>query len=275
MAGKDGPVVHHYFVDEAGDLNLFNKKGQALLGKAGVSYFFMVGVAQLPEPAEAARQLEELRQTLVADPYFKGVPSMQKTALAFHAKDDVAEVRREVFRLLPQLGAKVQVAIRCKSILVREGQALFRYRQSKLQANDVYDDLIKRLFRNLLHKAERNEIMFARRGTAPRKAALQQAIERARENFAARWGDRGVKPTRIQAAYPHSQAGLQVIDYYLWALQRFYERGESRFFELLAPGYRLIMDLDDKRHKPYGSWYSDKNPLTLEKLAWKFYQTKK
>jgi hypothetical protein len=26
------------------------------------------------------------------------------------------------------------------------------------------------------------------------------------------------------------------------------------------------MDVDDKRHKPYGEWYSDLNPLTLEKL---------
>jgi hypothetical protein len=40
----------------------------------------------------------------LADPYFKGVPSMQadakKTALFFHAKDDLPEVRREVFRVL-------------------------------------------------------------------------------------------------------------------------------------------------------------------------------
>ncbi len=26
------------------------------------------------------------------------------------------------------------------------------------------------------------------------------------------------------------------------------------------------MDLDDRRNKPYGEWYSDRSPLTLEKL---------
>ena len=40
----------------------------------------------------------------MSDPYFNGVPSMQakarKTALAFHAKDDLPEVRRDVFTLL-------------------------------------------------------------------------------------------------------------------------------------------------------------------------------
>ncbi|MEH2178191.1 hypothetical protein [Nostoc sp.] len=34
----------------------------------------------------------------------------------------------------------------------------------------------------------------------------------------------------------------------------------------LAKKYRLIMDLDDNRNKPYGEWYGDRNPLTLEKL---------
>ncbi len=45
-----------------------------------------------------------------------------------------------------------------------------------------------------------------------------------------------------------------------------YERGEDRFFESLRPAYRVIMDLDDTTSKPYGEWYTDDNPLTLEKM---------
>jgi hypothetical protein len=71
----------------------------------------------------------------------------------------------------------------------------------------------------------------------------------------------------IEPAYPSQVAGLQVVDYYLWALQRLYEREEDQFFKPLAQKYRLIMDLDDKRNKGYGEWYSDRNPLTLEKLG--------
>ncbi len=103
------PHTAHYFVDEAGDLNLFDKKGRVLLGKLGVSNYFMVGVASLPDLDLARAELEGLRAALLADPYFKGVPSMQpqanKTAIAFHAKDDLPEVRREVMQVLPRLGA--------------------------------------------------------------------------------------------------------------------------------------------------------------------------
>jgi hypothetical protein len=88
----------HYFVDEAGDLTLFDARGNIIVGNEGVSQFFMIGVAHLPDPDQVLRELEQLRAGLLADPYFKDVPSMQperkKTALCFHAKDDLPEVRR-------------------------------------------------------------------------------------------------------------------------------------------------------------------------------------
>lgn len=261
--------IRHYFVDEAGDLTLFDKKGRVLLGTPGVSNTFMVGIAFVPDLIQATNVLNELRASLLADPYFKNVPSMQlaakKTALAFHAKDDLPEVRREVFKVLPVLNAKVFVAIRRKAQLAEEAQALFRYGR-KLRPNDVYDDLVKRLFRNLLHKADENKIVFARRGSTLRKVALEDAVTTAKMNFAKRYGKSHNVPTVIESTYPSEQAGLQIVDYYLWALQRLVEARESRFFDLLAPHYRVVMDLDDKRRKEYGEWYSDANPLTIDKI---------
>ena len=263
-------TTRHFFVDEAGDLTLFDRRGRIIVGKPGVSKVFMVGVALIPNPDDAKRTLDALRAELLADPYFKGVPSIQpgahKTAICFHAKDDVAEVRREVFRVLTTLGAKVQVAIRRKSELASIAGYMYRKSNRKLSPNDEYDDLVKRLFKNLLHKGEENRITFARRGKSDRQDALEGAIEKAKANFEKSWRKPSDRPTLIASANPSESAGLQVIDYYLWALQRVFERGEDRFFELLGPAYRLIMDLDDDRTKPYGEWYSDGNPLTLEKI---------
>jgi len=263
------PIVRHFFVDEAGDLTLFDRRGRVIVGQPGVSRVFMVGLAHLPEPDEAARQLERLRAELLADPYFKDVPSMQpdggKTAMCFHAKNDVPEVRREVFKLLARLRTKVQVAIRRKAELAVAARLAHRLGQ-KLRPDAVYDDLVKRLFRNVLHKADENRILFARRGKSARQQALETAIAKAKANFEDKWGIPSDRPTLIRSAYPSESAGLQVVDYYLWALHRLLERGEDRFFKLLAPGYRLIMDLDDTRNRPYGEWYSDSNPLTRAKL---------
>ena len=43
------------------------------------------------------------------------------------------------------------------------------------------------------------------------------------------------------------------------------ERGESRSFDFLRGKFRLLMDLDDKRNRECGEWYSDANPLSGEK----------
>lgn len=263
-------IKKFYFVDETGDFNLFNKKGQIIVGSEGVSKFLMVGVADISNPVELSKNIEALRKNLLNDPYYKDVPSMQltgkKTALLFHAKNDLPEVRREVFTLLKNTGIKVVAAIRRKMELAKFAQTYFKYTGAKLTENEIYDDLIKRLFRNMLHKADENIIVFSKRGESNRNRALANAIERAKLNFEKAYNKKSDKAVKIYSAYAHEQAGLQAIDYYLWALQRFYEKEETRFFEYIQSDFRLIMDLDDQRNKKYGEWYSDKNKLDLKKI---------
>lgn len=261
--------IHHYFVDEAGDLTFFDRKGNIIIGNEGVSRFFMVGVAYITEPKLLHAEMELLRKRILADPYYKNVPSLQlsqkKTAVCFHAKDDLPEIRREVFQLLQNYKIKVQVAIRRKNNIARNAQETFIMFGQKLETNQIYDDLVKRLFKNLLHKSDGNEITFARRGKSLREDSLKAAILKAQKNYLTR-RDVVFHPTNITACYPSESTGLQVIDYYLWALQRLYEKGEDRFFSAIAKDFRLIMDLDDTRNAKYGEWYSDANVLTIEKI---------
>ncbi len=260
----------HYFVDEAGDLSFFNKKGRIIVGQPGASKFFMVGVAQIADPEAVAWDLRALRSRLMTHPRYKGIPSMQlkakKTAIAFHAKDDYAEIREQVFELIQSFDIKVFVAIRSKDEIADAAKENFKILGKKLQQNAIYDDLIKRLFKNLLHKADVVQIAIARRGKEAREEALEQAINQAQKNFETQWKISSNSSVLIEPSYPSQVAGLQVVDYYLWALQRLYERDEDKFFKPLSQAYRLIMDLDDKRNKGYGEWYSSRNPLTLGKL---------
>lgn len=48
----------------------------------------------------------------------------------------------------------------------------------------------------------------------------------------------------IVASTPPQKAGLQAVDYFLWALQRHYERDESRYVELVWDKVVEIEDLD-------------------------------
>ena len=68
----------------------------------------------------------------------------------------------------------------------------------------------------------------------------------------------------IYPSTPKDVVGLQVVDYYLWALQRFYEKDEDRFLELIWPQTKLVHDLDDTRETSFGMCYSPQKALTLE-----------
>ena len=260
----------HYFVDEAGDLTFFNRKGHIIVGQPGASKFFMVGVAQIYDPEQVKWELDALRSSLITHPRFKSIPSMQpeakKTAITFHAKDDHPEIREKVFQLIQSFDIKIFIAIRSKAEMAQLAKDNYQSLGRKLQQNATYDDLVKRLFKDLLHKADIIQIAFARRGKSDRQEALEQAITQAQKNFESKWKISSNSSVIIEPAYPSQVAGLQVIDYYLWAVQRCYERDDDQFFLPLAKKYRLIMDLDDRRNKPYGEWYCDRKPLTLEKI---------
>ena len=257
----------HYFVDEAGDLVLFNRRGKVIIGQEGCSKYFIIGTALLENPHETRRKLAELREQILKDPYLKGIPSLQKTKQAFHAKDDCSEVRMMVFKLLQKSEAKFYAIVRRKDFLVEwvkkqnQFDSEWRYKENK-----IYDACVKRLFKTRLHQAEINHITFARRGISPRNESLTLALQYAQQNFEKDFGKKISAAPHVECNYPSNEPALQVIDYGLWALQRMYERQEDRFFEFIKEQFRLIIDLDDNREKDYGIYYDDRNQLTLEKI---------
>lgn len=243
------PEIIHYFVDEAGDPVLFAGKGRVLVGSNGCSKYFIVGKLDVAEPERLSAKLEALRAELLADPYFKRVPSFQpewkKTSVMFHAKDDIPEVRRAVFKLLREANLRFYAVVRDKSALVKAVHVRnaqepgYRYNQ-----DEQYDSLISYLFRRFHATADETRVCFAKRGKRDRNAALQAAIKTAHDEFQVLFGFPMPGKFEIAVDTPKGNAGLQAVDYFLWALQRHYELGESRYLEYLWPQVKQVFDLD-------------------------------
>lgn len=264
-------VVRYYAVDEAGDSTLFGKRGKVIVGTPGCSKFFILGMLDVREHKKLRAELEELRVNLMNDPYFKGVPSMSpdggKTALCFHAKDDLAEVRHEVFKVLVRHDLKFLAIVRDKREILKDVLLFSAISKSyRYDPNEVYDGMVSRLFRDKLHKEDKYNIVFAKRGRSDRTAALHKALNTAKVRFYNKCGVSSEAPIRLYNSIPKTSPSLQAVDYFLWALQRLYERGESRYVEFLQERLSLVIDLDDTREAPYGMYYSKQKPLT--RAAW-------
>ena len=267
---QDNPP-HTYFVDETGDGVIFDGRGRMLVGTGKVQDYFTLGMVECWRMDELTSQLADLRTRLLADPYFKGVPSLQpkarKTALFFHAKDDLPEVRREVFQVLQEQAFSFYAVVRTMSAVARlvknhnERDPTYRYRPTEL-----YDSAVRRLFDKKLHTRPAFEVIFASRGKARTQALREQLLKaQARSRKAA-----GTYPEaiiQVRAMPAHQSAGLQVVDYCLWALQRLFTKGEDRFLSLIWPKVALIVDADDISEKAYGTYHTRKlSPLSAESI---------
>jgi hypothetical protein len=260
----------HFFVDEAGDGSLYDKHGKCIVGQPGCSRFFIIGTIEVTEPQRLARELEDLRSELLKDPWFKRVPTMQKadkkTALLFHAKDDLPEVRREVFALLRTHEIKFSAAVRNKVLIEKSVQIRnqkepgYRYHQ-----NELYDWTVSHTFTGLLDNNRTYNVVFASRGNSSRTKALTEALKRVPCPVNGQVVIQQIPPVlNIQAVPSKQNTQLQAADYFLWALQRFYEVREERFVELMWPQFRTVKYLHPSVKDPIQ--YGATKPLTLEAI---------
>lgn len=269
----------HYFVDEAGDTTLFGRYGKVLIGTDAVSRFFMVGRLEVQDIDALEADIASLRVELLSDPLLKAVPSMQaatgKTALFFHAKDDVPEVRHAVFKLLLRHDLRMHVVVKEKQALladVRKREVVDASYRYKPDGHEVYDDLIERLFGRFGEFGAQRHITFAVRGTKPRTAVLKAVLDGIDTAFHKDFGFAPHGHTTVHSSYPAKSAGLQACDYLLWALQRFYERNEERYLQAMWPQFARVLDLDvvvsgkspkAKAAHAQGVEFNEKHPLTL------------
>ncbi len=269
----------HYFVDEAGDPTLFAKGGKAVVATEGCSRFFIEGKLECRDVDALTADLNALRAEVLSDPYFKGVPSLdparQRTALQFHAKDDPSEIRFLVFRLLAKHELRFVAVVRDKLKLLdyatqrKRIDPAYRYNPD---GHELYDELTRRLF-SRLHGFGEHRVVFAQRGQKPRTKAFMEAIEHEDKAMEDAIGLKRPSPSEVICGFPKDHAGLQAVDYYLWALQRFYERGEMRYLDFVWPQTLEIIDLDAPPIKKRGKGQSEfvifnkEHPLTLESRA--------
>ncbi|MCB9122577.1 MAG: DUF3800 domain-containing protein [Caldilineaceae bacterium] len=254
---QDG--TNWYFVDESGDPTFYDHKGNLIVGNEGCSSILLLGFIETSDPKSLRKALLDLKQEILLDPYFSGVPSLARTAVAFHAKDDLPEIRYKVYQLLATLDFKAQF------IVARKIEPVFR-NSFQARESDFYDHLVSQLFKNALHRYEDNRLYFAKRGSRSRQAPLQQAIQRGVQEFEATWNTKISTNINVQAQIPSDEPCLSIVDYMNWAVYRAFTRREMRYYRVVESKVSLLLDIYDRNRYPR-NWYSRKNPFDIDKIT--------
>jgi hypothetical protein len=253
------PGTNYFFVDESGDPTFYDGQGNLIVGRPGCSPIFILGFVETQDPEAVRQSLQSLQNEVITDPYFEGVPSLAKTAVAFHAKDDLPEIRYRVYKRLNNLDFRAQF------VVARKIERVFRDNFGA-RATDFYDHLVTLLFENVLHRYESNRVYFAKRGSRDRQAPLSLAIELGIQRFEQKWGHPVTTAVDVQAQTPKGEPCLSVVDYALWAVYRAFTRGEMRYYRAIEEKVSLLVDLYDVQKYPR-NWYNRRNPFHIKKIT--------
>jgi len=250
---------HWFFVDESGDPTFYDETGKLIVGIGGCAPILLLGFIEVTNPQPIRRAVLDLKHKLVSDPYFRDFPSINRTAIAFHATDDLPEIRYQFFKLIATLDIKAQF------LVARKLENVFRNNFHSREI-EFYDHLVTKLFENVLHRYDQNHIYFAKRGSRERQAPLSDAIHRGLERFEKKWGKKVYTQIEIQAQTPVGEPCLSIIDYMNWAVYRAFTRGEMHYFHTIEDKVSFLVDLYDALNYPR-NWYSRKRKFDIKKIT--------
>jgi hypothetical protein len=267
IPGVTQPTKVFIFIDECGDPNFYGSGRRLLVGQPGYQPLLIIGMISTENRKALRRTVLSFREKILGDPLYNSIPSIKNDKEWYlHAKDDHPEIRAKFFELIREIeGFKSFIVIGRKKI------DLFN-RKHNNSPTEFYFDLLKHLIKDRLNKEDvQYQVYLSQRGK-PNMEFFQKAIEEAlnRDN------SRRTIPIKVNykcdivlsSQYPE----LSVIDYLLWALQRYIMRSESRFFNSIIDKYNLIIDLYDSEHyaskkNAHSNYYSRMNPFSLEKAS--------
>ncbi|TLU83603.1 MAG: hypothetical protein FDX21_07410 [Chlorobium sp.] len=231
-------------MDEAGDTTFYGKGKIPVIGNAGASYCFMLGMLKINEPLDAVRKkVVELQQSIAADAYFAGIPSIEKKKSSYgyflHAKDDLPEVRKLAFDLIKGIDCSFE------AVIGRKIPHLYESKHNGKEA-EFYADLLSHLLKHNLNEHDKLILNLSHRSKCTSHTNLQKGL------------DKAIKRAGIQAPHqannckvvfnvqqPTTEPLLNISDYFCWTIQRVFERGEMRFYEYISDQVTLVQDLYD------------------------------
>jgi hypothetical protein len=253
----------HRFLDEAGDTTFFGKGKVNIVGQIGVSKCFILGSVKFKSPLDTIRmQIRQMIATVEQDTYFSDIPSIRKkvqsSGFYFHATDDIPEVRKMLYDYIGTLDCSFE------AVVGRKIERIFQQKHNGKQS-EFYADMLSHLLKNKLNQEGKLVLNIAQRANSTKHNNLVLALNKGIQRYKNTDQNRIVKRQVNFNVQPYENEPLLCItDYFCWAVQRVFERGELRYYNYLKDKISMIIDLYDSQNwERSQNYYSPKHPLSV------------
>ncbi len=233
MVNKITKPHYHRFLDEAGDTTFYGKGRVPILGSEGVSKYFILGMLTINEPLQMARnKVIHLQNTITSDPYLFGIPSIHKrksnSGYYLHAKNDIPEVRKMTFELIKSIDCKFEAVV---------GKKDYHVYEKKHNGNqaEFYADMLSNLLHENLNVFDKFVLNIASRSRCTTHSNLEKGLQKAMVVSIHKYPNHeNQNIVKFNVQKPSNEPLINIVDYFLWSLQRKIERDEDRYFDFLS-----------------------------------------
>ena len=205
----------YVFADECGNFDFSTKQDAS-------KYFILVTVAL--EDCSIGNRLLELRRDMA----MRGIGLDSDH---FHAAVDKQAVRNEVFPII------ASTAVRVDSVILEKRKTLPRVRSTEERFyQTAWYMHMKYIAPKIVAKGDELLVVSASLGTAKKRRTFHTAVTDVMKQVA-------TVSTQVACWSDVSDPCLQIAEYCAWAIQRKWERGDSRSYDLIKRHVRTEFDL--------------------------------
>jgi hypothetical protein len=253
----------YFFIDESGDPSFYAKKKKILVGEDGFQPILLIGMIEVEDKKTIRRAVLDFQARIKSDPLYNTLPCVtDPKGWYLHANNDSQDIRSKFIEFIRDLpGFKTFITIGRKRL------HLFHSKHN-VNEDEFYFDLVHHLLKGRLNDEDCFYQVFLSARGKNTQARLKYAINKALE------GDNEKRKTPKEINYnceilrSKDTPELVIIDYLMWALQRYILKNESRYYAALKDKFDLIIDLYDfESNDGKANYYSKENYFSLENAS--------
>jgi hypothetical protein len=259
------PSKTYLFIDESGDPAFYASGNKIIVGSEGFKPLLLIGMVELEDKKAIRNAILQFMDELLNDELYKNLPCITTSkGWYLHASYDNIEVQVKFVDFLRKLeGFKFHAVIGRKRI------DIFHNKHNRNET-EFYFDMVSHLLQGRLNKEETFYQIFL----AARNKTTQHKLKHAIEDALYKDNVKRTAPLQIkynsEIVLSKETPELSIVDYMLWALQRYVIKKEARFFKALEHKYDLIIDLydfDKIKKETDSNYYHSGNSFLLEKAS--------
>jgi hypothetical protein len=251
----------YLFIDESGDPSFYASGNRSIVGTDGFKPILLIGIVKLEDKKAIRNAILRFMDELRNDPLYNSLPCISDPkGWYLHASYDNLEVRVKFAEFLRKLEG-----FEFYCVIGRKRLDIFHKKHNRNET-EFYFDLVTHLIRDRLD----NEDTFYQVLLSARNKNTQHKLIEAIENAIQSDNAKRDSPLKIkyncEIVLSRETPELSIVDYLLWAIQRYLLQGDKRFYNALEAKYNLIIDLygaDGNKSK----YYSTNNRLDIEKTG--------